>query len=218
MTHQSQLDALIAYIEQQRHSADRATIKQHLLQSGADPHVVEQAFIQVYGADRAAEPTPLAPPSTPDPESIARIRGYLEEHRRVYDRDALRNKLLADGHPVQAVESAIAQVYGFEVKPTDPPRPRHTTTVVLTSLGLFIVNYIIWFLITVSTFQSDSLAALILIPALLLLEGVAAFALRRRNPSVARGFTWGIAISLLPIVALALLFGICLAIIGGAFP
>lgn len=46
-----------------------------------------------------------------EPEEIAQIRAYLEEHRITYDREALRRQLLADGYSPYTVDLAITQVY-----------------------------------------------------------------------------------------------------------
>ncbi len=47
-----------------------------------------------------------------DPEEVTRIRLYLRRHRYMYSQDALRRKLLDDGHDPRAVKVAMAQVYG----------------------------------------------------------------------------------------------------------
>ena len=62
-----------------------------------------------------------------DSENVARIRAYLEQHRQTYDKQALRTKLLNDGHDPAAVELALAQVYGFEVAPGPAPVVQNAT-------------------------------------------------------------------------------------------
>jgi hypothetical protein len=213
MTNQPQLDALIARIEQQRQSVDRETIRQQLIQSGAEAQLVEQALSQVYG------PRPYAPlpnlQTASQADSVARIRAYLEQHKQTYTREALQRKLLEDGHNPQAVDLALAQAYGFQVAAGSAPPQSQIKTVILTALGLFVLNYVVWAIIAALTIDSSFGLGLSLIAGSVLLEVAAAVALRSRNRGVSRGLAWGIAMSLLPIVALALLFGICLALIGG---
>ena len=214
MTNQPQLDALIAQIEQQRQSVDRETIRQQLIQSGAAPQLIEQALAQVYGAAPYAPGSNLQAPG--QHESVPRIRAYLEQHKQTYTRAALQRKLLEDGHNPQAVDLALAQAYGFEVTTTGaPPPPSRTQTVILTALGVFMLNYVLWGLIAALTIDSRFGLGLGLIVGSVVAEVVAAVALRSRNRAVSRGLAWGIALSLLPVAALALLFGICLALIGG---
>lgn len=214
MTNQPQLDALIAWIEQQRGSVDHETIRQQLIQSGTAPQLVDQALAQVYGAAPYAPLPQLQTAARPD--SVARIRAYLEQHKQTYTREALQRKLLEDGHDPQAVDLALAQAYGFEVAATGAPPPQsRTQTIVLTALGIFVLNYVLWALISALTIDSNFETGLALIAGMVAVEVAAAVALRSRNRAVSRGLAWGIALSLLPVVALALLFGICLALIGG---
>jgi hypothetical protein len=214
MTNQPQLDALIAQIEQQRQSADRETIRQQLVQSGASPQLVEQALAHVYRpASEIQRPLNVM---TDQPDAVARIRAYLEQHKHTYTRDALQLKLLEDGHDPHTVDLALAQTYGFEVATTGtPPQQSQITTVILTAMALFVLNYMLWGVIGAFTVDSRFGLGLSLIAGTVVLEIATAIALRSRNRAVSRGLAWGIAISLLPVVALALLFGICLAIIGG---
>lgn len=152
-----------------------------------------------------------------DAEYVARIRAYLEQHRNEYDRDALRQKLLSDGHPPQLVDVAMAQVYGFTVAPNAPPVQRDPALpLVLTIVGVFLLNYILLGIALTVLVNSDTISAaywafLLLIP----LEVGASIVVRRRNRPVGRGILWGLIASLVPIVGAALLFGICLALIGG---
>ncbi|HEX6293199.1 MAG TPA: hypothetical protein VFZ66_28715 [Herpetosiphonaceae bacterium] len=217
MTNQPQLDALIGYIQQHRQSADRAAIRQRLLQDGADPQLVEQALAQVYGAEPAAQPIAPDSQAADQPDSVERITAYLEQHRQTYTQEALRQKLLADGHEPQAVDLAAAQVYGFAVRPSGKPEVSDRRTVVLTALGLFVLNYVVWMALGLISFNVAPIEILWLIPTLVVLEIAAAVAARTRSRAVARGLAWGIAISMLPVVALALFFGICLAIIYSSY-
>jgi hypothetical protein len=154
-----------------------------------------------------------------DPEYVARIRAYLEEHRHAYDRDALRQKLLADGHSAEAVDLASAQVYGFQVGTAAAPAPRSNTPGFLSSLlGVLALNFVgLPILLTLlGRITGFGLAINLLIMLLALVgEGVVAGVLWRRNQPVARGLAWGVAGSLAPLLLLLVLFGICLALIGG---
>ena len=76
-----------------------------------------------------------------DSQQVARIRDYLEQHRQTYDRDALRQQLLADGHPAEAVDLAIAQVYGVQVTgPVQQPARDTRAKLALVILGTLLVN------------------------------------------------------------------------------
>jgi hypothetical protein len=41
----------------------------------------------------------------PDADDIVRIRAYLREHGATYERDALRTRLIADGHGTSSFHS-----------------------------------------------------------------------------------------------------------------
>lgn len=150
-----------------------------------------------------------------DPAYVARIRAYLEQHRETYDQTALRAKLLADGHPVTAVDLALAQVFGYEPPALPATPPVSGTGLLLPIVATFFATYISIGVLTVLSFSLSIDWILFLVPAVLPLEIVAALVVRRRNPQLARGIAWGIAAAWGPIIALVLLFGICLVIIGG---
>jgi hypothetical protein len=156
-------------------------------------------------------------------EDVARIRTYLEEHRATYTQAALRAKLLEDGHNQEAVDLAMAQVYGFAVPPASPQPAENTRTrVILIAAGTFLANYILLPAIVVAIITvvdqggagfGPALASFGIIPVVLLFEGLAAFLLRGRDRTIARGLGWGVVASLLPLIGLALLFGVCFALI-----
>ncbi len=156
-----------------------------------------------------------------DPQHVARIRAYLEEHRGTYERQALRGKLLEDGHDPEAVELALAQTYGFEVAPSSPPTGTNTTTPLLLAItGTLLFNYVLLPILVVLLLQvvatdATSFFIGVIVPGVLALvvEVGAAVALRRERPAVARGIGWGILISLIPVAGLALLFGACVALL-----
>lgn len=215
MTDQNQLDTLIARIQEVRPTTDRDTIRQRLLAAGAPTQLVDQALAQVYEAQPITAATTSEPPAF-ESVSVDRIRAYLEQHKQTYTREALRSRLIEDGHNPQAVDLAIAQAYGFQVSSTSPPPGVNRTRLILTIAGVFLFNYVVWAILIALTINSSA-AGFWAVPALLILEGIAAAALRRRDRTLSRGLTWGIGLTVLPLVTLALLFGICLAILGGLY-
>jgi hypothetical protein len=82
-------------------------------------------------------------------QDIARIRAYLEQHLDTYDREALRQQLLKDGHDPQAVDIAMAQVYSFQSQQTKndpaltPPESYHLPIAVLLSIGIVALNMLL---------------------------------------------------------------------------
>lgn len=153
-----------------------------------------------------------------DAEYVARIRAYLEQHRATYDREALRQKLLADGHPPQAIELAMAQVYGFQVQNTAPTVQRDPALpLILTLIGIFLLNYVlIGLVVGLEINRGGDGGILWLLLLLIPIEVGAAIVVRRRNRPVGRGIIWGLVASLVPILGAVLLFGICLALIYSA--
>lgn len=156
-----------------------------------------------------------------DPENVARIRAYLEQHRQTYDKQALRVKLLSDGHAPAAVDLALAQVYGFEVTPGAKPVAEEVRGGFGPALlGTLLFNYLLLPIgvVLLLRFGSDAGVSFLtgaVLPLLLtlLVESGAAFGLRRSHAGVARGLRWGILISLIPFAVLALLFGACIALL-----
>lgn len=215
MTDQNQLDALIARIQEQRATTDRDTIRQQLLASGALPPLVDQALAQVFGSQPVTAPTTSSPPAFQS-VSVDQIRAYLEQHKQTYTQEALRRQLIEDGHNPQTVDLAIAQAYGFQVRSTPAPPEENRRRFVLTIVGVFLFNYIVWAILIAVTLNT-SLGGLLAVPVMLILEGIASAGLRRRDPTLSRGLSWGVGLSVLPIATLALLFGICVAILGGLY-
>ena len=175
-------------------------------------------------------PEGTAPPSglptlTPTPD-VERIREYLERLRNTYTQSALRQGLLADGHDPEAVDLAMAQVFGLQVAgPEQPAQPPATGRIALIIIATFLFNYIALPVIaggissvaeSVGGLDVFSITAL-LVFGVLVAEVVAYFVLRRRNRTLARGIGWGIVATLVPLAGLLLLFGVCLAIIGVNF-
>jgi hypothetical protein len=163
-----------------------------------------------------------------DPDRVARIRAYLEQHRDSYDREALRQQLLADGHDPQAIDLAMAQVFGLQVGPqpnatAERDASFNTTQFALIIIGIVALNFLLLcgaFSATVNLISDGTdftilLAASTLLP--LLIEGGAAWALRRRNRTVSRGLMWGAIASGVLLLLGVLLIGACFALLSGGF-
>lgn len=150
-----------------------------------------------------------------DPAYVARVRAYLEAHRATYDQAALRQKLLDDGHPPAVIDLAMAQVYGYE-PPSGAPvvTSGGGTSLALVIVGTFIITYVLVGILLTIAFSQSNDWGLLLPLAVLPIEIGAALLARRRNRQLARGLAWGIAAAWVPIALLALLFGICLALLG----
>ena len=226
MSEQSQREALVALIAAQRGKRDRSAIREALIRDGADAALVDQALAQVFDAAPTPAPTaqvydapaePRAPERlvVPEPANVERIRAYLEQHRDRYDREALRRQLLTDGQSREAVDLAIAQVFGLQVTaaPNATPVKTGTRTVVLTFLGLTLLNLVAATGLGYIATDADQLA-LALVPGLLLigLEIAAMVYYRPRNRPRSRGIMWALIIAL-PFVAFGLLLGWCVALL-----
>ncbi len=233
MTEDPQLHAIVSYLQTHRATHDRELLQQRLLHAGAPPALVEQALAQVFGSpSTAAQPNPALPDfthesdrttaqnpsppvnSTTDPAEVERMRSYLEQHRNIYDREALRRKLLSDGHAPQAIELALAQVYGLTVAAADAPHdPASSRGPFLVSLfGVLLLNFVAGCTLATIFFNSGlPTPSIFLMGALIPLEAAMMAYFWRRNRPVARGFMWAL-IGSLPIVAMGLLLGFFIAI------
>lgn len=234
MPEQPQLAAIVTYLQTHRATHDRELLRQRLLHDGAPEDLVDQAIALVYGPDdtttssntsadpltpiNTASPTPSLPSSiniaAASPDVVGRIQNYLEQHRHTYDREALRHKLLADGHPMQAVDLAMAQVYGLSVTspemPSDPPTSR--TPFLLSLFGVLLLNFVASCTLTTIMFSTDFSPSNVFVMAALIPIELAIMAyFWRRNRPAARGFMWAL-IASLPVVAMGLLLGFCVAI------
>ncbi len=155
----------------------------------------------------------------PDADDIARIRAYLREHGATYERDALRTRLIADGHSPETVDLAIAQEYGFAVTgAAPPPDTRNRGRIILVAIGVFLVNFVVLPLVigllaqqvNAAAFGNFLIGSIGLVVLALAVESVAAVITRRRDPVLSRGLTWGVLLTLLPIVGGVLLVGVCI--------
>ncbi len=154
----------------------------------------------------------------PDPDDIARIHAYLREHGATYERDALRTRLIDDGHSPETVDLAIAQEYGFAVTGAAPSAPSNRRRIILVAIGVFLVNFVVLPLVigllaqqvNAAAFGNFLIGSIGLVVLALAVESVAAVITRRRDPVLSRGLTWGVLLTLLPIVGGVLLVGVCI--------
>ena len=157
----------------------------------------------------------------PDADDIARIRAYLREHGATYERDALRTRLIADGHAPETVDLAIAQEYGFAVTGAAPSAPSNRGRIILVAIGVFLVNFVVLPLVigllaqqvNAAAFGNFLIGSIGLVVLALAVESVAAAITRRRDPVLSRGLTWGVLLTLLPVVGSVLLLGICIIVL-----
>ena len=221
MSEHSQLDALVALITAQRGQYDRATIREQLVRDGADPGLVDQALARVFDEPHRAAvyDVPAAPiPArviVPEPATVEQIRRYLETHRGTYDREALRQQLIKDGQPREAIDLAFAQVFGLSVTaaPALAQQPSSNGRIFLIFLGVTALNLVLsGGLAYAATLTEQVLVALL--PGILLLgaEIAAMVRYRERNRALSRGIMWAL-IAALPVIAFGLLLGWCVAII-----
>ncbi len=129
-----------------------------------------------------------------DPDRVARIRAYLEQHRNTYDRDALRQQLLADGYADRDIDLAMTQVYGNDVE-ASMSSSRAVLTLPLVILGTVLLN-------SGACFASLRTVGIVPIGIGVVLELIAAALLWNRQPTVARGIIWGVPIWLILTIAL----------------
>ncbi len=149
-----------------------------------------------------------------DSEQVARIRAYLEQHRHSYDRDTLRRKLLDEGYDPQAVDQAMAEVYGLKVESRAAQASGDITTqVLLVAAGIFLLNLLLLPILATVLLRSGAGSWTWLVLLCIPLEIVAAIAFRKRNRTVTRGILWGLGATLALVAFVALLFGICIAIL-----
>lgn len=168
-------------------------------------------------------PPPLEPqPPAGDDPRLRPLVAYLEEHRQRVNVEALRKELLRAGHPPELVAEAVRRVAGDA-----PPRPRAWPFGVLIGLAnLLLLPFLFLVLVdlTTSIFPATNdnllwvpvpLLAVAAVPGAQLAAG-----LRLRGGArdrLGRALIWGAAIALAGLAVLALLFGICVAIIFVSF-
>lgn len=157
--------------------------------------------------------------AAPHPEQVARIRVYLERYRDVYNVDALRRKLLADGHNRRAVDAAVAEIFGQNALPLARRErffARWERQDWLIFWGALLFNLLVLPAILAATsrgtFSSgQALVNALLTPLIVLGELVLAGVIRRRFPAL-HGVFWA---SLLYFATFPIALGTCIAIFNG---
>ncbi|HSH77239.1 MAG TPA: hypothetical protein VLA19_01755 [Herpetosiphonaceae bacterium] len=150
-------------------------------------------------------------------ERVARIRAYLDQHRSVYNADALRRKLLADGHERREVDQAMAQVFGANALPL-ARRPRFYARWArrewITFAGMLLFNGLVLpalvaYAAGYSPYGPDALLTALYIPLIVVGELVLTGLFRNRFPMVHPVF-WA---SLMYFALLPVSIGACITII-----
>lgn len=131
-----------------------------------------------------------------DPSEVARIRAYLEQHKNTYTREALHEKLRADGADPAAIEAALAQLEA-ERTATNGQRRRFNPALAYVGLVTFVpLNVFLFFGVGLLTSSLTSGPLAIIPPvafalAVLLVVGLAYW---RRWYSFAAGLIVGYAL------------------------
>lgn len=150
-------------------------------------------------------------------ERVGRIRAYLEQHRSVYNADALRRKLLADGHERKVVDQAMVQVFGANALPL-ARRPRFyarwTRREWLIFAGMLLFNGLVLpalvaYAAGYSPYGPDALLTALYIPLIVVGELVLTGLFRNRFP-VVHPVYWA---SLMYFALLPVSIGACITII-----
>ncbi len=154
-----------------------------------------------------------------DPELIARLRRYLEEHKSTYTIDALRKKLIAEGVAPDAVDLAISQSFpnayaGPAGTPPAPPRRGWSVLTILLVIGASaIFNAGLIFGGGLLMIVEDAWTFPVLFGGLTILvaEITGAVLFSKRNSAVTLGLILGIVAT--PPLVILVLAGTCFAIV-----
>jgi hypothetical protein len=233
MADEQNIQRIMAYLRQHRDQFEMEALRQQLLASGQDPADIAEAIARVQsetialpgGIAGAPEPPVVAPPQQPvapglsQEQDIARVLYYLRRYKDQYELDALRQQLISAGQSGMVIDEAIRRL-GLEA----PPRAAAAWP---WGCLVGLVNFFVWGFLGAS------------VPALLMAAGVrsstatsvaGALALLSLLAELIAGFVllsgprrllgkallFGVLFSFVgPLVIGALLFGICLLIIGG---
>jgi hypothetical protein len=169
---------------------------------------------------REASPAEATPTAADERE---RIRAYLEQHRPTYSAEGLRRQLIEAGYHAELVDATIAEV--FRPALPEPAQSNRGCLVVLITAGTVIFNFALLIAAVAAAISglydsSSGTAILALIAGVVVvavaLEVIGYIVLRRRGQWTARPLGWGIATSLVSLLALALLFGLCIAAINSS--
>ena len=157
------------------------------------------------------------PPGNPD--DLTQLIAYLRQHSDQYSMDALRSQLLASGRDPALVDRAIAEVNGAQPDATNRPIwPWVALVVVGNMVGLSTLSTL--FIWLVSSFDDSGLLFLIgLLIGPIVVIGELIWGIAIMNGPKARTgriLLFGAIFSIIVPFALgALLFGICLVVLGG---
>ncbi len=157
------------------------------------------------------------PPGSPD--DLTQLIAYLRQHSGQYNMDALRSQLLASGHNPALVERAITEVRGAQPEKSNKPIwPQVALVVVGNMVGVPIISTIFaWLASNFSSADWPFLLALLIGPAVVLGELIWGIVIMN-GPKARMGriLLFGAIFSIIVPFALgALLFGICLVVLGG---
>lgn len=163
---------------------------------------------------------PHAPPG--DDPRLQPLVGYLEQHQGQFDRAALRQQLIDAGHPPELVDTAVARVGGApQRKPLAWP---YGLLVMLANLIVIPPLFggaagLIGALFPASTNDLLWLIAPLLIGGAPLVAELAVGLRLRGGPRdrLGRTLIWGVAFTMITVALLALLVGICIAVLFGGF-
>jgi hypothetical protein len=166
-------------------------------------------------------PSPVAPP--PDREAvIGRILSYLTQNQNDYDLDALRRQVLASGYPPELVAEAFTRLE----RTASRAQPQSFGRAWGAGCGIWALNFVVslvLFFIGVSIDSSSVVPGIlaVIMPLLLLGELIGGFVLRSQGrPGLGNALLWGVlyTVVVVPIIGFALgaiIFGICLVLVGG---
>jgi protein-S-isoprenylcysteine O-methyltransferase Ste14 len=156
--------------------------------------------------------------SGPDDAALQQLVDYLEQHRHHVSLEALRRQLLDAGHPPELVAAAVARVGGTPVqKPVAWP---FGLLIMLANLVLLPILFGGLASLVTSLFPASNTNGLWLIAPLLAM-GLALggeLIIGRRltdgpRDRLGRALVWGAAFTLIALALLALLVGICVAVL-----
>ncbi len=154
-----------------------------------------------------------------DEELLNRIREYVRQNMGTYTPEALRDRLIRDGAPAEAVDRVISETRGspyygpppVPMPPASPARPLRASIVLLVITAGIVVNLAVAAGALFLAIQFNSALPWILCPLAVAAEIAGAIAYGRKSPSVTVGLVVGLVLT--PIVAVVLLLGACIAII-----
>jgi hypothetical protein len=156
-----------------------------------------------------------------DEAYVQQIRAYIEEHRHRYYPEAIRKRLIADGHDPALVDRLLAEAFAplrAYADPSTAPRKLswwdHAIIVLrifVVLAGVLIFNAMLVGACFSSIDASSAATAVWLVVALVVFVGLLVYARWREIPLL---LVAGLALA--PAIGLALLAGACIAIIVAA--